>query len=286
VPSFLYVMPTDKDTVFLEETCLMSRVQVPFDELKRRLLRRMARMGLSLPGGEADILEEEASWIPLGGGLPRTPQRVVAFGAAAGLVHPGSGFSVVNSLLRAPALADAIAAQLRAGAGPDAASAAAWGVLWSAEKRRQMGFYQFGMELVLSLRLADLRGFFSTFYRLPEALSAGFLSHRLSAATLALFALSFFVTGDNRLRLLLVSHLFSPAGSGARLAAAYIGAGAAAAEAAAGGAGAAAVRRAAPPQTPAPAVAADEQARAEAAGVPAGFQAADWWVVGAPAKGR
>lgn len=27
VPSFLYVLPTDKDTVFLEETCLMSRVQ-------------------------------------------------------------------------------------------------------------------------------------------------------------------------------------------------------------------------------------------------------------------
>jgi lycopene cyclase-like protein len=286
VPSFLYVMPTDKDTVFLEETCLMSRVQMPFDELKRRLLRRMARMGLSLPGGEADILEEEASWIPLGGGLPRTPQRVVAFGAAAGLVHPGSGFSVVNSLLRAPAVADAIAASLRAGASPDATAAAAWGVLWSAEKRRQMGFYQFGMELVLSLRLAELRGFFSTFYRLPEALSAGFLSHRLSAASLLLFAFGFFATGDNKLRWLLVSHLFSPAGSGARLAAAYLGADTAAEEAAAGGGAADAVRRDAPPQTPAPAVAVDEQARAEAAGVPAGFQGADWWVVGAPGKGR
>ena len=28
VPSFLYVLPVDKDTVFLEETCLASTVQV------------------------------------------------------------------------------------------------------------------------------------------------------------------------------------------------------------------------------------------------------------------
>lgn len=28
VPSFLYVLPADKDTVFLEETCLASAVQV------------------------------------------------------------------------------------------------------------------------------------------------------------------------------------------------------------------------------------------------------------------
>jgi lycopene cyclase-like protein len=284
VPSFLYVMPTDKDTVFLEETCLMSRVQVPFDELKRRLLRRMARMGLPPLDG---VLEEEASWIPLGGGLPLASQRNVAFGAAAGLVHPGSGFSVVNSLSLAPAVADAIAASLRAGAPPADAAAAAWGVLWSPERRRRMGFYQFGMELVLSLRVADLRGFFSTFYSLPEQLSTGFLSHRLSAASLLLFAFMFFIIGDNRLRWLLVSHLVSPAGSGARLATAYLNADAdAAAAATAGAADVAAVRRTAPPQTPAPAVSAEEQARNEAAGVPAGFQGADWWVVGAPQKGR
>jgi lycopene epsilon-cyclase len=285
VPSFLYVMPTDKDTVFLEETCLMSRVQVPFDELKRRLLRRMARMGLPpLEGGAAAVLEEEASWIPLGGGLPLTGQRNVAFGAAAGLVHPGSGFSVTNSLSMAPAVADAIAASLRAGAPPADAAAAAWGVLWSPERRRRMGFYQFGMELVLSLRVADLRGFFSTFYCLPEPLSTGFLSHRLSSSSLLLFAFAFFLIGDNRLRWLLVSHLVSPAGSGARLAAAYLGT--EEGGEAGGEAGEAAVRRAAPPQTPAPAVAAEEQARAEAAGVPAGFQGADWWVVGAAQKGR
>jgi hypothetical protein len=145
-----------------------------------------------------------------------------------------------------------------------------------------MGFHQFGMELVLSMRVPDLRNFFSTFYQLPDALSKGFLSHRLSSSGLLLFAFAFFVTGDNRLRWLLLSHLASPAGSGARLASAYIGEEGGAAVTGA----AASVSRDAPPQTAAPAVAAAEQARNEAAGVPAGFQGEQWWVVGAPAKGR
>lgn len=123
VPSFLYVLPTDKDHVFLEETCLMSRVQVPFDELKRRLYRRMARMGLPLTPDA--VLEEEASWIPLGGGLPKMPQRNVAFGAAAGLVHPGSGFSLYNSFRTAREVADVIADNLEAGT-PQSAAAAAY----------------------------------------------------------------------------------------------------------------------------------------------------------------
>jgi lycopene cyclase-like protein len=280
-PSFLYVMPSDKDTVFLEETCLMSRVQVPFDELKRRLLRRMARMGLQLD--PKHILEEEASWIPLGGGLPVMPQRNVAFGAAAGMVHPASGFSVVNSLSRAPALADAIARALKSGATPAEVSAAGWAVVWNPERTRQMGFYQFGMELLLSLRLADVRCFFSTFYKLPDSLSQGFLSHRLSSPQLVLFALAFFVAGDGRLRLLLLSHLLSPAGSGMRLAAAYL-----AGEAPPGGRPAAAVvRREKPPQEPAQDVSAAEQAANERAGIQAGFLGSRWWVVGGDAtRGR
>ena len=63
VPSFLYVLPVDEDTVFVEETCLVARVQVPFDELKRRLYRRLSRMGLSVE--KENIIEEEARWIPL-----------------------------------------------------------------------------------------------------------------------------------------------------------------------------------------------------------------------------
>ena len=141
MPSFLYVLPVNKDVVFVEETCLVARVQVPFDELKRRLYRRMTRMGMDIV--EEDIVEVEASWIPLGGTPPVAPQRTIAYGAAAGMVHPASGYSVVNSIGNAPRVAEAMVSGLKEG-GEIEASRRAWDILWGAEKRRQIGFYQFG----------------------------------------------------------------------------------------------------------------------------------------------
>ena len=218
VPSFLYVLPVDKDVVFVEETCLVARVQVPFDELKRRLYRRMKRMGMEIV--EEDIMEIEASWIPLGGTPPVAPQRTIAYGAAAGMVHPASGYSVVNSISKAPRVAAAMVEGLKEG-GEIEASRRAWEILWGAEPRRQIGFYQFGMELLMSLRIEQMRNFFSTFFSLPTNLSRGFLGNRLSSSELIMFALTTFAIGNNELRGLLLAHLVSAGGSGARLAKAY-----------------------------------------------------------------
>ena len=218
VPSFLYVLPVDKDVVFIEETCLVARVQVPFDELKRRLYRRMSRMGMTIV--EDDIIEVEASWIPLGGTPPVAPQRTIAYGAAAGMVHPASGYSVVNSISTAPRVASAMVEGLKAG-GEVEASRRAWDILWGAEKRRQIGFYQFGMELLMSLRIEQMRNFFSTFFALPSNLNRGFLGNKLSSSELILFALTTFAIGNNELRGLLLAHLVSKGGSGARLAKAF-----------------------------------------------------------------
>mmetsp|Transcript_1306 Transcript_1306/g.4544 ORF Transcript_1306/g.4544 Transcript_1306/m.4544 type:complete len:839 (+) Transcript_1306:245-2761(+) len=222
VPSFLYVLPTDEHTVFLEETCMVSRVQLPFDELKRRLYVRMEQQGLRLDDAtNVTMLEEEASWIPLGGTNPVVPQRTLAFGAAAGMVHPASGYSIVNSLSMAKPFAEAVAQGLREG-GAALASEKAWNVIWSDDRRRQKGFHVFGMELILSLQLDQLRGFFRTFYRLPAPLWQGFLSHKLSGLGLVGFAAAVFVIGDNPLRVTLLSHLVSPANSGKRLLDAYL----------------------------------------------------------------
>ena len=218
VPSFLYVLPVNKDVVFVEETCLVARVQVPFDELKRRLYRRMKRMGM--PIVEEDILEVEASWIPLGGTPPVAPQRTIAYGAAAGMVHPASGYSVVNSIRKAPLVAAAMIDGLKEG-GEIEASRRAWELIWGAEPRRQIGFYQFGMELLMSLRIEQMRNFFSTFFKLPINLNRGFLGNRLSSSELILFALTTFAIGNNELRGLLLAHLVSRGGSGARLAKAF-----------------------------------------------------------------
>jgi len=289
VPSFLYVLPGGGNRVFLEETCLVARVQMPFEELRDRLHERMARMGLEVV--ENGLLEEEASWIPLGGTLPVAPQRNLAFGAAAGLVHPASGYSIVNSFSKARPFAQAVAKGLREGdaanelaPGPDAASRLAWDVLWNAETRRRMGFYQFGMELIMSLRLRDLRGFFQTFYNLPEFFWKGFLSHRLDSAQLLAFAVSVFAIAENSLRIRLLKHLVCASGAGVRLLQAYTWPLAQLLQ----GRGAERETASAPlkrnPRT-LTSVFAAEQSNAELLGVPPGMQGAgSWWLVGGAAK--
>jgi lycopene epsilon-cyclase len=280
VPSFLYVLPVDKDTVFVEETCLVARVQVPFDELKRRLYRRLSRMGLSVE--KENIIEEEASWIPLGGTPPVAPQRTLAYGAAAGLVHPASGFSIVNSLRRAPKFAEAVVAGLNEG-GSVAAAERGWDVLWGDESRRQVGFYQFGMELLMSLRIEQMRNFFTTFFALPQPLSAGFLSNDLSSVKLIQFALTCFIIGNWELRALLLTHLAS-AGAGARLGQAYAhpllkaaGLGSTGQEE---GQKRVELNRKAPPQEPNFSSFAKDLFSAEEQGMMSGFQGKNWWDVG------
>jgi len=209
VPSFLYVLPS-KDKVFVEETCLISKVQVPFDELKRRLYQRLEQR-LNITVKPEDIIEEEASWIPLGGPLPKVPQPVLGFGAAAGLVHPASGYSIVNSLSKAGPVADAIVEGLQSGDQEHRADNA-WGVLWSAEQRRKMAFYQFGAEMISKMPLPLLQDFMRTFYELPAPLWKGFLSHKLSSPMMVPFALAMFVQGSKDLRHALISELASKEG--------------------------------------------------------------------------
>lgn len=85
------------------------------------------------------VHDEEWSYIPVGGPLPNVHQGVTAFGAAANLVHPATGYSIVRSLREAPALADSIAQVLQTPAmSADMTAHAVWDALWPREKRRQV----------------------------------------------------------------------------------------------------------------------------------------------------
>jgi flavin-dependent dehydrogenase len=104
LPTFLYAMPFSATRVFLEETSLVARPAVPFDDLKARLEARMRHLGIKVKRVE----EEEFCLIPMGGSLPKHPQRVLAVGGTAGMVHPSTGFAVSRLLGAAPTVADAI----------------------------------------------------------------------------------------------------------------------------------------------------------------------------------
>lgn len=219
-PTFLYAMPLSPTRVFFEETCLAARNAMPFDLLKQKLMSRLDSMGVRI----IKIYEEEWSYIPVGGSLPNMEQKNLAFGAAASMIHPATGYSVVRSLSEAPKYASTIAAILRQGTpsknvfpwekSMENISMQAWRTLWPEERQRQRAFYLFGLALILDLDIEGIRTFFRTFFRLPNWMLQGFLGSTLSSADLILFSLYMFVMAPQSMRMCLVRHLFSdPTGS-------------------------------------------------------------------------
>ncbi|XP_030465233.1 lycopene epsilon cyclase, chloroplastic [Syzygium oleosum] len=213
-PTFLYAMPMSSTRVFFEETCLASKDAMPFDVLKEKLMLRLETLGVRI----TKTYEEEWSYIPVGGSLPNTEQKNLAYGAAASMVHPATGYSVVRSLSEAPNYASAIANILKAGQvkGTHAykrsngnISMQAWNTLWPLERKRQRAFFLFGLALILQLDIEGIRTFFHTFFRLPRWMWQGFLGSTLSSADLVLFAFYMFVIAPNDLRMGLVRHLLS-----------------------------------------------------------------------------
>ncbi|XVE70630.1 hypothetical protein DITRI_Ditri10aG0086600 [Diplodiscus trichospermus] len=213
-PTFLYAMPLSSTRVFFEETCLASKDAMPFDLLKKKLMSRLETMGIRI----LKVYEEEWSYIPVGGSLPNTEQKNLAFGAAASMVHPATGYSVVRSLSEAPNYASVIAnilnknhykGMLTSERNNGYISMQAWNTLWPQERKRQRSFFLFGLALILQLDIEGIRTFFHTFFRLPSWMWQGFLGSTLSSADLILFAFYMFVIAPNDMRKCLVRHLLS-----------------------------------------------------------------------------
>jgi len=216
VPSFLYAMPLGDNKAFFQETCLVSKDALPFEVLKRRLERRLEALNVKV----AKVLDEEWSYIPVGGPLPRPDQKILAFGAAANLVHPASGYSVARSLKTAPDFASTLVdAYCREGEGEgtskgwsEGASHQAWERLWSDELRKCHSFHVFGMELLALMDVKSINDFFIAFFSLPEQLWRGFLSSRLDSNQLLFFALYMFAVAPPQMKVRLVVHIFTPSG--------------------------------------------------------------------------
>jgi lycopene cyclase-like protein len=147
--------------------------------LQSRLQRRLLHRGIRI----TRVLEEEHCRIPMGLPLPRRDQRLLAFGAAAGKVHPATGYQVARSLAEAPALADAIANGLDHG--PARASELGWQTLWPREALVQWELYSFGTRFLCTLGAAETRAFFDAFFDLETPMWHGYLSGTLGVAGLA-----------------------------------------------------------------------------------------------------
>jgi lycopene cyclase-like protein len=208
VPTFLYAFPLGGGRVFVEETALAARPAAPHDRLRGRLEQRLRALGID---AAARVGGEERVWIPMGGALPPA-QRTIGFGAAAGMVHPTTGYSVVRSLKAAPALADAVAKGLGDGGSAERAAKAAWGAVWPADRRRRHALYRFGLEVLLGLDARETREFFGAFFALPARDWAGYLADALPARDLAGVMARFFAAAPPALRKKLAAGAMSPAG--------------------------------------------------------------------------
>lgn len=70
--------------------------------------------------------------------MPRGDQNVTAFGAAANLVHPATGYSITRMLEESAPFANAIAGALATRRPVSESTAEVWQALWPVEKRRQV----------------------------------------------------------------------------------------------------------------------------------------------------
>ncbi|PYE53074.1 lycopene cyclase family protein [Deinococcus yavapaiensis] len=195
-PTFLYAMHLGGDRYFVEETSLAARPALSTDVLRDRLQRRLAWNGTP----PAHVEHVERCLFPMNRS-PAPPSRVVAFGGAAGLVHPASGFMVAHALRLTRSVAAEITLALQQEARADDVSKRAWRAVWPSDARRAHRLYTFGLEALLRLRGAELAEFFDAFFDLPSDRWRAFLSRTAAPADVAAIMLQVFTRAPNAVRL-------------------------------------------------------------------------------------
>jgi lycopene beta-cyclase len=196
-PTFLYAMDLGQGLYFLEETSLASDPAVPFEVLERRLHERLASRNITI----TEVHEVERCLFPMNLPMPSFEQTVVAFGGAASMVHPASGYSVGAMLRRAPDFADAIAFAVRQpNPTPHAIAQQAWQALWPQARLRKYYLYRFGLEKLMRFDQARLQHFFDTFFALPKAQWSGFLADGLTPVQLVAAMVQLFGQAPNDVR--------------------------------------------------------------------------------------
>ncbi len=150
--TFLYVVPTARGWL-VEETELAARSPAPPALLRRRLV---SRLGIDVVERAEAAGRTESVSIAMGGALPRFDRDVVPYGAAAGYVHPVTGYSITTSFGAADRVATAIVS------GGDVGAA-----IWPEAARRSRALHDYGLDALVRLTPAQTRRFFDTFFDQP-----------------------------------------------------------------------------------------------------------------------
>ena len=201
-PTFLYALPQPDGRVFVEETILAAKLDEPpasyFPALRARLHARLDGLGLRRVGDEPD--EVERCIIPMGAPLPVASQRTLAFGGAASMVHPATGYLLTNVLRRRERVADAIAAELEAWVGPGGPSRRVWQAIWTTSEVQAWRLYDFGLGILCALDREGIDTFFSEFFELDDRHWRSFVSADVPSARLMATMLRYYASVPRSIR--------------------------------------------------------------------------------------
>jgi lycopene beta-cyclase len=172
-PTFVYVLDRGDGRRLVEETSLARMPALEESELRRRL---SARLGAEVAASG----DEEQVSIVMSSPSRNRANRVVPFGAAAGFVHPATGYSIATSLCRAPQVAVEIANQFRGG-DRSIDHAKIHDAVWPRSARRTRALHDIGLAALLRLTADEVGGFFDVFFELPTVQWSTYLSTESSA---------------------------------------------------------------------------------------------------------
>ena len=197
-PSFLYAMDLGNDVYFIEETSLANYPALTKDLLQKRLQKRLNKKGILIK----EIFHEEDCLFPMNLPLPFKNQAILAFGGAASMVHPASGYMVGSLLRRAPLLAKKLKFYLK---NPNLSSIElarkGWDILWPSELIKRHKLYQYGLKRLMSFNEKMLRSFFLNFFQLSTKEWSGFLTNTLPLPKLIFVMSKMFIKSPLRIKL-------------------------------------------------------------------------------------
>jgi lycopene beta-cyclase len=179
--TFLYAIPLPDGRTLLEETCLARRPGLGFGELRDRLHARVGDVA-----GPVERVRFPVDVPP----PPVAARGPVPFGAAAGLVHPATGYSLADTFRLAPVVASLVRV------GPRAVRR----VLWPPSARLVYRLRRRGLATLLSLTAAEHEEFFDLFFALPDRHQRAYLSGRTDLAGTAAAMTALFRAAPAHLR--------------------------------------------------------------------------------------
>jgi lycopene epsilon-cyclase len=191
--TFLYAMPSGGGRWFVEETALGARPGVSLPFLEQRLHARLSSMGLTVCA-DSSI---ERCVIPIDPGLPVREQDVVPFGAALSLVHPATGYLLVECARLGPLVAECIVRALDdESATSRSVARAVIDTVWTPARRRAHALTRYGSEMVMALDAPSLTRFFRSFFDSEERVWSSYLSSSTTDRVLARTMWSLFRKAD------------------------------------------------------------------------------------------